>query len=105
LEERPRFLGEDVDGGYAEYVKVRHDIVLPVPGTVSLQKAAVITCTLGTAYHAIATQADVSAGDTVVITGASGGVGIHAVKIAKPSQTSDEMVSPCRRSRFGGKVI
>jgi 2-desacetyl-2-hydroxyethyl bacteriochlorophyllide A dehydrogenase len=83
LNERPRFLGEDIDGGYAEYVKVRHDTVLPVPDALSLQKAAVITCTLGTAYHAIATQANVSSGDTLVITGASGGVGTHAVKLAK----------------------
>lgn len=83
LNERPRFLGEDIDGGYAEYVKVRHDTVLPVPDTLSLQKAAVVTCTLGTAYHALVTRANAIADDTVVITGASGGVGLHAIKIAK----------------------
>lgn len=83
LTERPKFLGEDIDGGYAEYVKVRQDVALPVPDKVGLQEAAVITCTLGTAYHAIVTQANVSSGDKVVITGASGGVGLHAIKVAK----------------------
>lgn len=81
--ERPAFLGEDTDGGYAEYVKVRHDIALPVPEGMSLRKAAVLTCTLGTAYHAVATQATTVAGETVLITGASGGVGVHAIKVAK----------------------
>jgi 2-desacetyl-2-hydroxyethyl bacteriochlorophyllide A dehydrogenase len=83
LDERPRFLGEDIDGGYAEYVRVRQDAALPVPEGVSLKKAAVITCTLGTAYHSIVTQAKASSGETLLITGASGGVGMHAVKIAK----------------------
>lgn len=81
--ERPVFLGEDTDGGYAEYVKVRHDVALPVPEEMSLQKAAVLTCTLGTAYHAVVTQAGTVAGETVLITGASGGVGLHAIKVAK----------------------
>lgn len=83
LNERPRFLGEDVHGGYAQYVKVRQDTVLPIPESVNLQQAAVITCTLGTAYHAIVTQARASSGETLLITGASGGVGMHAVKIAR----------------------
>jgi acryloyl-coenzyme A reductase len=83
LNERPRFLGEDIDGGYAEYVKVRQDVALAVPEGVGLREAAVITCTLGTAYHALVAQANVSSGATVLITGASGGVGRHAIKIAK----------------------
>lgn len=83
LNERPTFLGEDIDGGYAEYVKVRQDVALAVPDEVGLREAAVITCTLGTAYHALVAQANVSSGDTVLITGASGGVGRHAIKIAK----------------------
>lgn len=83
LRERPRFLGEDVDGGYAEYVAVRQDIVVPVPAGVRLAEAAVITCTLGTAYHALATRGQVADGQTVAITGASGGVGLHAIMVAK----------------------
>jgi acryloyl-coenzyme A reductase len=100
LDERPMFLGEDIDGGYAEYVKVRQDVALPVPEGVSLKEAAVITCTLGTAYHSIVTQAKASSGETLLITGASGGVGIHAVKIAKHLGTRVIAVtsSPGKRS-------
>jgi acryloyl-coenzyme A reductase len=80
---RPRFLGDELDGGYAEYVTVPAAITVPVPDAVSLDQAAVITCTLGTAYHALSSRAAVQPGETVVITGASGGVGIHAIKLAK----------------------
>lgn len=83
LDERPRFLGEDVDGGYAEYVRVRADTLVPVPDGVSLKAAAVVICTVGTAYHALVTRARLQRGETVVLTGASGGVGIHAMRLAR----------------------
>ncbi|MES1924379.1 alcohol dehydrogenase catalytic domain-containing protein [Salinisphaera sp. T31B1] len=83
LDERPRFLGEDVDGGYAEYVKVRADTIVPVPDEVSLKAASVVICTVGTAYHALVTRAAIQPGETVVLTGASGGVGIHALRLAR----------------------
>lgn len=79
----PRFLGEDVDGGYAEYVAVKSRIVLPIPERISLQEAAVVTCTLGTAYHACKTRGHIVAGETILVTGASGGVGLHTVQVAK----------------------
>jgi acryloyl-coenzyme A reductase len=80
---RPQFLGEDRDGGYADFVAVDARVTVPVPDPVSLMKAAIATCTLGTAYHAIATRGALQADETVVITGASGGVGVHAVRIAR----------------------
>jgi NADPH:quinone reductase-like Zn-dependent oxidoreductase len=76
-------LGEDLDGGYAEYVAVKARIVVPVPERISLQEAAVVTCTVGTAYHACKTRGHIAAGETILVTGASGGVGLHAVKVAK----------------------
>jgi acryloyl-coenzyme A reductase len=79
----PQFLGEDYDGGYAEYVNIPASSVVHVPEKVSLEAAAIITCTLGTAWHALITRGNLKASDTVVITGASGGVGLHAVKIAR----------------------
>lgn len=83
LTRRPAFLGEDVDGGYAEFVLLRARAVILVPDQVALDEAAVLTCTLGTAYHALSAQGGVTAGDTVVITGASGGVGLHAIQVAR----------------------
>jgi len=77
---RPAFLGDDRDGGYAEYVTVPHHAVVPLPDGLDLVQAAVVNCTLGTAYHAVM-RGRFTAGETVVVTGASGGVGIHAVKL------------------------
>jgi 2-desacetyl-2-hydroxyethyl bacteriochlorophyllide A dehydrogenase len=79
---RPQFLGEDFDGGYAEYVVVKARTLVPVPDAVSLEQAAILTCTLGTAHHALRSRGHVQHGDTVLITGASGGVGLHAVQLA-----------------------
>jgi len=76
------FLGEDRDGGYADFVVVDAGIILPVPDNVSLAAAAIATCTLGTAYHALMSRGQLRPGETVVVTGASGGVGLHAVSIA-----------------------
>lgn len=80
--QRPSFLGEDAHGGYAQYVKVRADTALKVPDAVSLKQAAVIVCTVGTAYHALVSRARLQEGESVVITGASGGVGMHALQVA-----------------------
>jgi len=83
LEARPRFLGEDIDGGYAEYVVVDRDIVIQLPDDIPLAHAAIVTCTFGTAWHALATRGRVERGESVLITGASGGVGSHAIQVAR----------------------
>lgn len=83
----PKFLGEDLDGGYAEYVAIPASTAVHVPAEVPLESAAIVTCTLGTAWHALMTRGGLKAGQTVVITGASGGVGLHAVQIASAQET------------------
>lgn len=79
----PKFLGEDYDGGYAEYVVVRERTAVKMPATIPLVEAAILTCTLGTAYHALIARGGLTQGQLVAITGASGGVGMHAVQVAK----------------------
>ena len=83
LAQRPLFLGEDCDGGYADYVCVSERTVVPVPDAIDLAHAAILTCTLGTAYHALTARGRVVSGQRVLITGASGGVGLHAVQVAR----------------------
>ncbi|GAB2740126.1 acryloyl-coenzyme A reductase [Nocardioides pakistanensis] len=78
----PAFLGEDHDGGYAEFVAVSASTVVPLPDEVALVDAAIATCTLGTAYHALVARGQLTEGQVVAITGASGGVGLHALEIA-----------------------
>lgn len=75
--------GEERPGGYAEYMCAPASAVLPIPDDMSFATAAVIPCALGTAYHALKTVARLTAGETVLITGASGGVGVHAIQVAR----------------------
>jgi D-arabinose 1-dehydrogenase-like Zn-dependent alcohol dehydrogenase len=77
--ERPRFLGEDLDGGYAEYVVARSDVWVPLPDGLATATGAVLTCSAGTAYHAIVTRGQARAGETALVTGATGGVGGQAL--------------------------
>lgn len=77
------FFGEEIPGGYAEYFVAPEHVLVKVPHALSDAKAAVTACTLGTAVHALGTRARVEPGQTVLITGASGGVGIHAIQLAR----------------------
>src|SRR5579871_6740823 len=75
--------GHTVDGGYAEYAVADAAALVPVPDAVPLQQAAFLHCTAGVALRALRHRARLVAGETVLITGASGGVGIHAVQVAR----------------------
>lgn len=75
--------GEEIPGGYAEYIAVRARSLARIPQGVSFEQAAVVPCALSTAYHGLHAVARVQPGETVLITGASGGVGIHAVQVAR----------------------
>jgi acryloyl-coenzyme A reductase len=77
------FFGEELQGGYGEYFLAPEHVLAHVPDGVPDDQAAVTACTLGTAVHALETVAQVTAGQVVLITGASGGVGIHAIQLAK----------------------
>lgn len=81
--ERPRFLGEDLDGGYAEYVVAKAPVWIPLPDSMPIEVGAVLTCSLGTGYHAIVTRGQVRSGENVLVTGASGGVGMQAVSMLR----------------------
>lgn len=80
---RAGFMGDDFDGGYAEYLTAPSRAFVRVPESLSLQVASVVNCTLGTAYHAAHTRGQVAAGQNVVITGASGGLGLHSIEVVK----------------------
>ncbi|MGH3498677.1 MAG: quinone oxidoreductase family protein [Nocardioidaceae bacterium] len=70
-----------VDGAYATELVVPADAVLPRPRTLSWEQAGGLLLTGVTAVHAL-TAADVGAGDTVLLHGAAGGVGLMAVQLA-----------------------
>lgn len=76
------FYGEDVDGGYAEYVLATARNAVPVPDSVPDTAAALLSCAVGTGLRALR-RAGTRAGDVVVVTGAGGGVGVHTLEIAR----------------------
>lgn len=76
------FYGEEQFGGYGEYVLSMERNTVIVPDTIPLRVAAVLSCAIGTGYHALR-RASLELGNSVVVTAASGGVGIHTVKLAK----------------------
>lgn len=75
-------LGFDVQGGYAEFVSVHQDTVLPLPANFDPEVAAPLGCSGTTAYHAVVTAGDATEEELVVVIGA-GGVGLSAVQVAK----------------------
>lgn len=70
-------------GGYAEYVCAVVKVVAPKPATISFEAAAAIPLAAGTALQAVRDHGMVKAGDKVLVTGATGGVGSFIVQIAK----------------------
>jgi len=70
-------------GAYAEYALALESHVYPLPGKVSFAQGAGVYVPYGTAYHALHHQAHARAGETVLVHGASGGVGIASVQMAR----------------------
>lgn len=79
----PVMYGLTVDGGYAEEVLAWVGSLVKVPAEVPLDEACVLHCTAAVALRALRQHARLVAGETVLVTGASGGVGVYAVQVAK----------------------
>ena len=78
-----RFFGEEIHGGYATMMTAPVRGICRVPDSLSWHDAAIACCTTGTAVHVCRTRGRVRPGDTVLITGASGGVGLQAVQLCR----------------------
>jgi NADPH:quinone reductase-like Zn-dependent oxidoreductase len=70
-------------GGYAEYVAIEDDNVALVPEGVALQDASIVACAVGTILNAIREVGRLAAGESTLVTGAGGGLGMHAVQLAR----------------------
>jgi len=77
------YVGQACDGGYADYMALPARNVTVIPPGVNDVDAAVATDAIATPYHACREEARVGPGDTVLIVGGGGGVGIHGVQMAK----------------------
>jgi NADPH2:quinone reductase len=77
------YVAKTVTGAYAEYALVLESQVHRLPERVSFSQGAGVWVPYGTAYHAFHHSAQAQASETVLIHGASGGVGIAGVQIAR----------------------
>lgn len=71
------------NGGLVEKAVVPAGRMFPIPDGVALEKAASLLLTYGTTIHGLKDRGHIKAGDTVLILGAAGGVGLSAVELAK----------------------
>jgi len=77
------FTADSVSGTYAEYVVCRENQVVLLPDNISFAQGAGVFVPYATAYRALILKAKAQKGETVLVHGASGGVGIAAVQWAK----------------------
>lgn len=79
--ERMIMFGNNVDGGYAEYIIAPAKDVLALPEEIPLIEGSIIADATTTPYHAVINRGQVKPGDQVVVFGC-GGIGLNVVQIA-----------------------
>ena len=90
-------------GAFAEQVLVSQDQLIAMPEGMPFEVAGSFLMTYGTCYHALHDRAEVKAGETVLVLGAAGGIGIAAIELAKAigarviaAASSDDKLAVCR---------
>jgi NADPH:quinone reductase len=90
-------------GAFAQQIAVPAQVVMPMPPGMDFDTAAAITLTYGTSHHAVADRAQLKAGETMLVLGAAGGVGLAAIDIGKAlgarviaAASSDEKLAVCK---------
>lgn len=90
-------------GGYGEQVAVDASKVFPIPAEMSFVEAAGFLITYATSHHALKDRAQIKPGETLLVLGAAGGVGLTAVELGKQmgarviaAASSDEKLALCR---------
>ena len=77
------YTARTLTGAYAEYTLTLEDQVHRIPDNVSFEQGAGLWVPYGTAFHALHHFADARAGETVLVHGASGGVGTASLQMAR----------------------
>ncbi|MCT1886971.1 NADPH:quinone oxidoreductase family protein [Dietzia cinnamea] len=70
-------------GGFAEKAQAQVDLTFPLPDEVSFEEAASFTFNYATVYFALIERGGLAEGETVLVHGASGGIGTAAIQMAK----------------------
>jgi NADPH2:quinone reductase len=89
-------------GGFAEQARAPASACVPLPDDAPFEIAAAFTLAYGTSHHAVVDRAALKAGETMLVLGAAGGVGLAAVEIGKvlgarviAAASSDEKLAAC----------
>jgi NADPH2:quinone reductase len=92
------------NGCFAEAVIANRAQVVPIPGDMPFDIASGFTMTYGTSHHALKQRANLKPGETLLVLGAAGGVGLTAVELGKvmgakviAAASSDEKLALCRQ--------
>jgi len=98
-------------GGFAEEVKTEARRLLPIPPGMSFADAAAFGLTYATSEHALVDRGALAAGETLLVLGAAGGVGIAAIEIGKilgarviAAASTDEKLAICRAHGADGTI-
>ncbi|MFZ6844855.1 NADPH:quinone oxidoreductase family protein [Undibacterium sp. RuTC16W] len=90
-------------GAFAQQVIAPAQAVMPMPPGMDFDTAAAITLTYGTSHHAVVDRAQLKAGETMLVLGAAGGVGLATIEIGKAlgarviaAASSDEKLAICK---------
>jgi len=90
-------------GGFAEELVTDADRLIPLIDAMDFVPASAFILTYGTSYHALEDRAELKAGETLLVLGAAGGVGLAAVQLGKAmgarviaAASSDEKLEVCR---------
>lgn len=78
-----RVIGSTGWGGMAEKLAISADRCIPIPNNMPFNEAAAFIMTYGTSQYALKNRAALKAGETLLVLGAAGGVGIAAVELGK----------------------
>jgi D-arabinose 1-dehydrogenase-like Zn-dependent alcohol dehydrogenase len=76
-------IGLDVAGGYAEYVVVPARNLVRLPDEIDWSQGTLLANVVGTGVHALRARMQLAEGERIIITGAGGGVGLHAIQTAR----------------------
>ena len=78
-----RVIGSCGHGGYVEELAIAEAACIPIPDEMDLQTASALVLTYGTSHYGLKNRANIQPGETLLVMGAAGGVGLAAVELGK----------------------
>lgn len=76
-------VGVNIPGGYAEYVVLPSRNLVRLPDRIGFPAGSILANAIGTPLHALTAQMRLQPGDRLLVTGAGGGVGLHAIQLGR----------------------